>query len=312
VRGTGHTAFLLAAGLGTRLRPLTESRPKALLPVCGAPMLDYALALARRHGHREMVVNAHHHWQQIAAWASTNDVEIQVELPDVLGTGGGLKAALPRLADVVTIVNADILATHDLTALAECVSPGGAAMVLRESPDAPTIGPVERDSNGNVVRITSVVESTRGIPGTHFTGIHAMHRDAIARIPDGFQGVIETAYKELVPLGKVRAWLEATATWVDIGTPDAYLAANLAVLRGQIAVPLDPWTHGARVGSSWVGAGAAIRGTIVDSVIGAGAVVAERASLTRCVVWDGASVAAGAVHEDAIVFDHGVLEMRRA
>ncbi|KAA0231251.1 hypothetical protein EDM76_11015 [bacterium] len=64
-----HTAFLLAAGLGTRLRPLTLERPKALLPVCGVPMLDYALALARAHGHASILVNAHYLWRQVAAWA---------------------------------------------------------------------------------------------------------------------------------------------------------------------------------------------------------------------------------------------------
>jgi NDP-sugar pyrophosphorylase family protein len=302
------TAFLLAAGLGTRLRPLTATRPKPLLPVCGVPMLDYALALVRRHGHRDVIVNAHHHWQQVAAWASQNDVEIQVELPDVLGTGGGLRAALARLADVVTIVNADILASNDLTALVAAVPPGGAAMILREAPDAASIGPVERDAQGDVVRITSVVPSTRGIPGTHFTGVHAMHREAIARIPEGVQGVIETAYKDLVPLGKVRALIEPGATWFDVGTPAAYLAANLAVLRGDITVPLDPWTRGSRVETNWVADGAVIHGSAENSVIGS--TVPAGASLTRCVVWDGAIVSVG-TYEDAILFENSVLETRR-
>jgi MurNAc alpha-1-phosphate uridylyltransferase len=274
-------------------------------------MLDYALALVRRHGHRDVIVNAHHHWQQVAAWASQHDVEIQVELPDVLGTGGGLRAALERLADVVTIVNADILASHDLSALAAAVPAGGAAMILREAPDAATIGPVERDAHGHVVRITSVVPSTRGIPGTHFTGIHAMHRDAIARIPEGISGVIETAYKELVPLGAVRAVLEPGATWFDVGTPAAYLAANLAVLRGEIAVPLDPWTRGTRSGTSWIGDGAVIRGAIESCAIGPGVTVPAGASLTRCVVLDGATVPPGATYEDAILFDSSVIETRR-
>jgi NDP-sugar pyrophosphorylase family protein len=274
-------------------------------------MLDYALALVRQHGHRDVIVNAHHHWQQVAAWASHHDVEIQVELPDVLGTGGGLRAALERLADVVTIVNADVLASYDLSTLTSAVPRGGAAMILRESPDAARIGPVERDAQGTVVRITSVVPSTRGIPGTHFTGIHAMHREAIARIPEGISGVIETAYKELVPLDKVRAVLEPGATWFDVGTPAAYLAANLAVLRGEIAVPLDPWTRGTRRGTSWVGQGAVIRGEIASSVVGAGATVPEGASLTRCVILDGATVSPGAIYEDAILFETNVLETRR-
>ena len=84
-----HTAFLLAAGFGTRLRPLTLVRPKPLLPVCGIPMLDYALAHVRKHGHEHVIVNAHYLWQQVAAWADLNDVTLQVELPIVLGTGGG-------------------------------------------------------------------------------------------------------------------------------------------------------------------------------------------------------------------------------
>jgi MurNAc alpha-1-phosphate uridylyltransferase len=273
-------------------------------------MLDYALALARRHGHRQIIVNAHHLWQPIAAWAATHDVEVQVELPAVLGTGGGLKAALPRLADVVTIVNADVLASHDLGALAAAVPSGGAAMLLRESPDAARIGPVERDAQGNVARITSVVPNPNAIAGTHFTGLHAMHRDAVARIPDGFQGVMETAYKALVPLGKVRALLEPGATWFDVGTPAAYLAANLAVLRGEIAVPLDPWARGTRSGTCWVGDGALVRGTASESVLGDGVVVPSGASLTRCVVLEGATLDPDAVHEDAVLFERSVLAVR--
>ena len=61
-----HTAFLLAAGFGTRLRPLTLARPKPLLPVCGVPMLDYALAHVRAHGHNDVLVNAHYLWEQCA------------------------------------------------------------------------------------------------------------------------------------------------------------------------------------------------------------------------------------------------------
>ena len=104
-----HTAFLLAAGFGTRLRPLTLVRPKPLLPVCGIPMLDYALAHVRKHGHDQVIVNAHYLWQQVAAWADRDGVTLQVELPIVLGTGGGLRAASETLAERVVIVNADIL-----------------------------------------------------------------------------------------------------------------------------------------------------------------------------------------------------------
>ena len=147
-------------------------------------MLDYALAHVQAHGHTDVLVNAHYLWEQVAVWAEANGVALQVELPVILGTGGGLRAALPDQGPAVVIVNADILSDVDLTSLVDAVPEGGAAMALRPSPDATDIGPVEADESGRVVRITSVVPSDDGRPGTHFTGVHAMSRAAVGLIPD--------------------------------------------------------------------------------------------------------------------------------
>lgn len=290
------SAFLLAAGLGTRLRPLTDQVPKALVPVCGVPMLDHALALARAHGHTEILVNAHHLWPQVAAWAQAHGVALQVELPEILGTGGGLRAALDRLGPAVVVLNADILCDVDLGALAAAVPEDGAAMALRASPQAARYGEVEPDAAGRVLRISSVVGppgSGRG--GLHFTGVHAMSRAAITRVPDqGQQCVVRTAYRALVPEGRVGSIVHA-GTWIDVGSPAAYLQSNLAVLRGEIRPPVDPWTRGQRAATGcWAGAGARIEGSVRDSIIGAGAVVPAEATLTECVVWEGVRVPAGA------------------
>jgi mannose-1-phosphate guanylyltransferase len=302
-----HTAFLLAAGHGTRLRPLTLARPKPLLPVCGIPMLDYALAHVRAHGHSSVLVNAHHLWPQVAAWAEKNEVSLQVELPEILGTGGGLRAALETLGESVVVVNADILSDVDLTALTAAIPPDGAAMALRPHADADRIGPVLADAAGRVVRITTVVPSTDGVPGTHFTGVHAMSRAAVARVPaDGEQCVVRTAYKEMVPEGRVGC-IAHRGSWIDVGTPEAYLSANLDVLSGHVRPPVDPWSHGAHgPGGSWVGAGADVAGTIERSIIGAGAHVPADATVVRTVVWDGVSVPAGR-HEGCIIYDGGAV-----
>lgn len=302
------TAFLLAAGLGTRLRPLTDLVPKALVPVCGVPMLDHALALVRAHGHQRVLVNAHHLWEQVAAWAQRHDVELQVELPEILGTGGGLRAALDRLADPVVIVNADILCDVDLTALWAAVPQGGAAMALRPSVHAAEIGPVEPDPQGRVVRISTVVgQPGSGLAGFHFTGIHAMGRAAIAQVPDqGLQCVVRTAYKALVPQGRV-ASVRHDGTWIDVGDPRAYLDANLAVLAGRVRAPVDPWSRGRRLATdSWGGAGCQVDGVVYQSVVGAGARVPAGAELTRCVVWDGVEVPPGS-HERTIFAAPGVV-----
>ncbi|MDP6932670.1 MAG: NTP transferase domain-containing protein, partial [Myxococcota bacterium] len=289
-----NSAFLLAAGLGTRLRPLTELRPKALLPVCGVPMLDFALAQVRAHGHRGVLVNAHHLWQQVAEWAYQHEVQVQVELPEILGTGGGLRAALgpgsggDGLADTVVVVNADILSDVDLTALAAACPEDGAAMALRVLAPGERIGAVMADAQGRVVHIQNVVEGDGGQPGTHFTGVHAMTRSAIGEIPDdGFQCVVRSAYRDLVPRRRVGAWRHG-GLWIDVGTPASYLRANLEVLGGRVSVPLDPWTRGERgPGGSWVGPGAVIEGQVERCVIGAGAVVPGGVRLVDTVVWDG-------------------------
>jgi mannose-1-phosphate guanylyltransferase len=296
-----NTAFLLAAGLGTRLRPLTLFRPKPLLPLCGASLLDHALAHLRAHGHERVLVNAHHLWEQVAAWAVEQRVELQVELPDVLGTGGALQAGEGRLAERFVVVNGDVLSDVDLTALFARCPADGAAMALRASPDATAIGPVEADGSGKVVRMTHWVQLPGGVPGTHFTGIHAMSRGLIGQITDGD---VRTAWRERILAGKVGALLHA-GQWVDIGAPDTYLRANLDVLDGRLRPPIDPWTRGERgPGGSFIGEGARVEGDLSRSVVGAGAVVPSGASLRDCVVWDGATVPDGE-HRRRIFYDGG-------
>ena len=306
-----HTAFLLAAGLGTRLRPLTLVKPKALLPVCGVPMLDYALASARAHGHTSLLVNAHHLWEQVAAWAVRNGVEVQVELPNILGTGGGLYAARERLdPNGVVVLNADVLSDVDLSALRAAVPANGAALALRPSPDAAKIRAVEADEAGIIVHMADIAPGTGGVVGTHFTGVHALTGAAIARAPDpalhGESCIIRTAYKAMMP-ERLLGSIVHRGTWVDIGAPDTYLNANLDALDGRLHLSLDPFSRGARgPEGSWIGAGAQVNGEVEHSVIGARASVPAGAHLRDCVVWDDVSVPEGD-HEGAVFYGRGGL-----
>ena len=189
------------------------------------------------------------------------------------------------------------------------MSDEGASMALRPDQDWESIGPVLQDESGRVVRISTVVPSERGTPGTHFTGVHAMTRSAVMRVPDdGLQCVVRTAYKQMVPQGSVASIVHHGA-WVDVGTPQAYLQANLDVLTGAVTPPADPWAVGQRgPGGSWVGAGAVIEGEVSRCVIGAGATVPAGATLTDCVVWDGCTAPARSLTR-AVVYDDGVLEL---
>lgn len=292
----GARAFILAAGLGTRLRPLTAVLPKPLLPVGGVSMLDHALALLAAHGigPERAIVNAHHLHGAVEAWAQARGVAVQVELPEVLGTGGALKLAEPRLAERFVVLNGDILCDVNLAELLAAVPEGGAAMALRIDPRLSGEAPVERDAQGVVVRMR---EFARGpgapLPGTHFTGVHAAHRGVLNHARLEFSCILRTAYKAVIGERRVHALLHRGA-WVDIGAPTEYLDANLDVMDGILLAPA-PAPPGARrgEGGALLLPGASVRGQVRRSVIGAGAQVPASATLEDCVVWDGVLVPPG-------------------
>lgn len=303
-------AFLLAAGHGTRLRPLTDRRPKPLVPVCGVPMLDYALALCHRHGLRRVLVNAHHLAPQIQAWADGRaGVSVSVESPQILGTGGGLRAVADRLAPRVAVVNGDTLCDVDLAGLIAAVPPGGAALALRphRAEAVERYGVVVTDSEGVIVDLKGMaraepVGSLR--TDSHFTGIHALDRRVLDRLSPGVSCIVRQGYLGLVPDRRIHA-VHHAGTWLDVGDPAAYLDANLAVLDGRVALPLDPWERaawsgegtvpggGAASGRCWLGAGALVEGSVSRCAIGAGARVPVHAHLSDCVVWEGVVVPEG-------------------
>lgn len=326
-------AFVLAAGLGTRLRPLTEEVPKSLVPVCGVPLLAYALATCAKHGLRDVVVNAHWLAEQVSAWEGEREgvrVTVSVEQPLVLGTGGGLKHAAHLLDDRFVVLNADVIHDVDLGTLLGATPPGGAVMALRrDAVRAERYGVVAADDTGTVVRLATVASApARGtVPtDTFFMGIHALDRATLDLVPGGAADIVRTAYEMLVPERKVRAIVDG-GPWLDTGDLATYLEANLAILRRTVVTALDPHPRaafardgagretgdarivsGAAAGAVWVAPEARVDGRIEEAVIGRGARVPSGADLRRVVVWDGVEVPPGA-HRDAVFTPAGSVSL---
>jgi len=314
---TKNTVFILAAGFGTRLRPLTLHRPKPLLPLLGRPMIDHALDWLRSHGHSSIMVNAHHLWEQVAEWAHQRGVEIQVELPDILGTGGGLKSAEDRLAERFLIWNGDIISNIDPNALLNATPTNGAAMALRQSDNLGKTTPLSVDTQNRVDKIGDLV-SAEGAPdwpirpnsGLHFTGIHAMSRQSLGNIPEtpNLRCVVRTAYVSMIPNHKVKATIHH-GFWRDAGTPVEYLQANLDALAGDLPIGDNIWDGAMKdVGNNWISQSASVKGHLENCIVGPNATIPENAALRDCVVWDGVVVQEGK-HQRCIFHDGGMLQV---
>ena len=234
-------AMLLAAGLGTRLRPLTDELPKPLLPVANRPQIHYVLDLLARAGVREVVVNLHHLGGRVRAalgdsYGGALHISYSPE-PELLGTGGGLKKVERFFADEPFILaNADALTDADLRAAVRRHIEAGAAatMLLADWDPSGRYSKIEVGADGMVRRIGGV-GGGGGLSPAVFTGIHILSPEIFRRLPTGAPScIVRDGYLPLLAAGERIAGHRVTGYWRDIGTLAAYLDANAEVLRGAL------------------------------------------------------------------------------
>jgi NDP-sugar pyrophosphorylase family protein len=235
-------AMILAAGLGTRLRPLTNTIPKPLLPVAGTPLIVWNLLLLKRHGIQDVIVNLHHLGPMIEQALGTGSkwglrVQYSPE-PVILGTGGGIKQAEPNFSgEPVLILNGDTLVEIDLDALwaFHRARNAAATLVLRSDPDAAKWGLVEVGDEARIVRITG-----RGLPDSAptqprmFAGIHILHPRLLREVPRGKESSIIDAYVAAIQRGDAVLGFDHHGYWSDIGTAERYARAEHDAKGGQI------------------------------------------------------------------------------
>lgn len=245
-------AMVLAAGLGTRLRPLTNSRPKALVEIAGRTLLEIALSRLKSFGVQEAIVNAHHFAGQIVDFLKANHnfgmrIEISGEDP-LLDTGGGLKkAAWFFLADrensdqeeAFILHNVDVISTIDLNRMAQ---------FHRESRALATLAVQERktsryllfDQQGELCgrrlvkeQKTELVGSSQPTSELAFSGIHVISKRIFSLMTEqGIFSIID-AYLRLAGQGEqIKAFRAGEYYWRDLGTPEsvAQAAAELQTL----------------------------------------------------------------------------------
>jgi NDP-sugar pyrophosphorylase family protein len=237
-------AMILAAGLGTRLRPLTNTIPKPLLPIAGTPLIVWNLLLLKRYGFHDVVINLHHLGPMIEH-AVGNGSRYGLRIiysrePVILGTGGGLKQAeLYFSGESVLVLNGDTLVELDLGALYEChqQSEAMATLVLRKDPEALGWGLVEVDSDNRIVRITGRgrMDQVPTLPRM-FAGIHVLRPRLLRDVPKGMASSIIDHYVAAIQRGDRLFGYDCEGYWSDIGTPERYAQAEQDASAGRITL----------------------------------------------------------------------------
>ena len=236
-------ALLFAAGLGTRLRPLTDDRPKALVPVNGQPLLGHALAYLRRQGVREVVVNIHHFGDLVLAYLAQHPpeglvVHVSDERDQVLETGGGLLKAAPLLRGDAPIVlyNVDVLTDLSLSAmLAQHVASGALATLAVRHRESSRYLLFDAEDRLSGWRHQGTGEERRVRPADAyrplaFSGIHLIDPRLLERIPQrGVFSIVES-YLSLAKQTPIYAYPHDSDYWFDVGSP-AKLATAEAFLN---------------------------------------------------------------------------------
>jgi mannose-1-phosphate guanylyltransferase len=291
--------MIVAAGLGTRLRPLSDWLPKPALPVRGVPLVAYQLALLAHHGVREIAINVHHLAERLEAAAERwcpPGVRLRFSRErELLGTGGGIRrlAGFLRESDPCLVIGGDMLLDADLTALVRWHREGGHAvsLLLREDPRAERFGTIGVDREGRVRRVASRFD----LGGEQRAGVYAwanvVSPRAFDALPDrdAFSHLDDWWVPELARgAGDIRGRVAdaSECLWEPVGTPAEYLAVNLG-LRALSYLDLDAATRRA---------GASLRRDARGApslVLGAGARLGEGVELERAVVWEGEAVPAG-------------------
>lgn len=237
-------AMILAAGLGTRLRPLTDTTPKPLLPVAGTPMIVWNLLLLKRHGIRDVVINLHHLGTMISQALGDGGAFgmriVYSHEPVILGTGGGIKQAEPHFnGEPVLILNGDTLFELDLGALMRFhrEQQAAATLVLRKDPEAARWGLVEVTDRAEVVRITGRgLSQSPATAARMFAGIHILHPRLLKYLPAGKECSIIDAYVKGIQDGERIVGFDFDGFWSDVGTPERYAQVERDAAAGRLSL----------------------------------------------------------------------------
>ncbi|MBU6450233.1 MAG: NDP-sugar synthase [Cyanobacteria bacterium REEB67] len=332
-------AMVLAAGVGSRLDPLTADIPKPLVPVANVPVMQHLLQLLHRHDFRQVVANLHYLPEKLVDYfgdGSRFDIELEFRREEKLsGDAGGVRFCRDFLAGGTFIVlMGDLLTDIDLTyVLAQHRAKGAlASIALKQVEDVSHFGVAMLDEKGLIKGFQEKPKKEEALSNLASTGIYILEPEVFNYIPaQGDYGFGRQLFPTLVAEGLPVLGVEVGSYWSDVGTIEQYWHSNFDVLEGKMKVDMPGYEHIQTNGHSLylaegtvldptvtiggnlvvgkgarIGAGVRLSG---NNVIGAGAIVEAGCQLEGVVLWSDVVVAQKSKLERSVVLSSGVVNV---
>lgn len=314
-------ALVLAGGFGTRLRPLSCTRPKMLFPVANQPLIDWTLSNLSKGEVDTIVLAVYYMAENLVRYLGPTKYDMGIlysreQRP--LGTGGAVKKAADMLDDEpFMVLNGDILTDFDYRRLIEYhhEKGGQATIALTQVPDPSRYGSAELDWEGRILRFVEKPEPGRAPSNLINAGIYVLDPEVLSYIPEGQPCSLEREVFPVLAKEKKLYGFEAHGFWMDIGEPKDYLSANAMLLSKQNGVRIE---QGAEIDESVeilppVHIGRRVK-IGADSVIGPDTSISENVQIGKgcrienSVIFQGATIEDYSSVRNAIIGENAVLE----
>jgi mannose-1-phosphate guanylyltransferase/mannose-1-phosphate guanylyltransferase/phosphomannomutase len=323
--------MLLAAGLGTRLRPLTYEITKPMVPVLDRPVMEHILDLLERHSFGEVIANLHYFPDSIREHFGSR-ISYHYE-PELLGTAGGVRACADFLGEgSFLVISGDALTDIDLRAMAARHEQAGgiATLAVKQVPDTREFGVVLHDRDGRITGFQEKPEPEEALSDLGNCGIYMFRSDIFDYFPERpFVDWAQDVFPALLDADEPFFIHELSEYWNDVGSLQELRRATFDALRGHLHLHVEgkevrpgvlagagsALPEGTEIdGPVWIGrdvhigAGVRLMGPVV---LGDGARVGERAQLRESIVFPGTHVAAESILIGAIAAHSNILQSLR-
>ena len=242
-------AMILAAGFGTRLKPLTNKLPKPLFPVLNRPILEHAINFLSTHGIKEIAINLHHKSEKIIDYfGDGKDFRVNLHFSkeeNILGTAGGIKKLQSFFKnETFLVINSDILADVNLNNVLKFHKEKNSklTLVVRQDPNAEKYDSIQRIDEGRIVHFLGrSIKNSEPTTKVMFTGIQIMEPEIFSRIPENkFCGTVEDIFPGMIEDElPVYSFLHK-GYWIAMGTSGTYIQAQMDALDGKIPLKISP------------------------------------------------------------------------